>query len=130
MESTKDLPHLTPAELDVMKVLWSAERLSAREVHDRLAEKQGWAYSTTRTTLERMVKKGLITKKAFHGLHIYEPRISRAMGLAKMVKDFAGEVLEMDYAPVVSLFAKSNALTREELTELRRLLEKPAGGED
>ena len=33
-------------------------------------------------------------------------------------------VLEMDYAPVVSLFAEANALTPEEIEELSRLLEE------
>jgi predicted transcriptional regulator len=55
MESN-DLPQLTPAELEVMKVLWAGDSLSAREIHEQLAERLGWAYSTTRTTVERMVR--------------------------------------------------------------------------
>ena len=62
MITPKALPQLAPAELDVMKVLWTAGGLSAREVHERLAEQTGWAYSTTRTMIERMVKKGLVAR--------------------------------------------------------------------
>ena len=116
------LPQLTPAELDVMKVLWADGRLSAREVHERLAERQGWAYSTTRTTMERLVKKDLLGKEAFHGLHLYEPRITRAAGLARMVRDFARQVLETSPVPVASLFAESGTLTAEEIAELESLL--------
>lgn len=122
MPRSNGLPQLTPAELDVMKVLWDAGRQSAREVHERLAERSGWAYSTTRTTMERLVKKGVLGKKAFHGLHLYEPRISRAAGLARMVRDFARQVLETSPVPVVSLFAESGTLTAEEIAELESLL--------
>jgi predicted transcriptional regulator len=40
-----------------------------------------------------------------------------------LVRDLAERVLEIEYAPVVSLFAESNALTPEEVEELARLLE-------
>jgi BlaI family transcriptional regulator, penicillinase repressor len=117
------LPRLAPAELDVMKALWQAEPQSAREIHDRVRRATGWAYSTTRTVVERMVEKGLVAKTDSHGLHLYAPSISRATGLARLVRDFAEQVLELKRAPVAALFAESEALTPEELADLRALLE-------
>lgn len=122
----KELPQLSPTELEVMKILWAEGRKSAREVHERLAEPQGWAYSTTRTTVERLVRKGYVEKKAFHGLHLYKPRISRARGLARMVQDFARQVLETTQVPVAALFAESGALTADEVAELEGLLAEAA----
>ena len=116
-------PDLTRSELAVLKVLWKEDELSAREVHDGLSGSVDWAYSTTRTTLDRMVTKGLLNKRSFHGMYLYEPRVSKVAGLAGVVRDLADRVLEMDYAPVVSLFAESNALTPAEVEELSRLLE-------
>jgi len=122
MTSGKALPQLAPAELDVMKALWAGGGLSAREVHERLAEQTGWAYSTTRTTIERMVKKGLVARRTFHGLHVYEPAISRAQGMARLVHDFASRVLGLSHVPVAALFRDSQVLTPAELAELRALL--------
>ena len=126
MTRRDELPQLTPAELEVMKLLWHADSLSAREVHEGLGDLRGWAYSTTRTMLERMVRKGLVVKKNFHGLHVYVPSVSRAEGLARLVRDFAAQVLESSHVPVVSLFAETGSLTAEELEELRLLLESCA----
>jgi predicted transcriptional regulator len=122
MADPGDLPRLTDAELEVIKVLWSGGKLSAREVHDLVVESQGWAYSTTRTTLERMVQKGLLRRGSFHGLHLYEPVVSRAAGFARRVREFASQVLEASPASVVSLFAESGALTDDEIDELLGLL--------
>ena len=122
MADPGDLPRLTDAELEVIKVLWSGGKLSAREVHDLVAESQGWAYSTTRTTLERMVRKGLLRRGSFHGLHLYEPVVSRAAGFAHRVREFASQVLEASPVSVVSLFAESGALTDDEIDELLELL--------
>lgn len=121
-------PDLTTSELDVMKVLWTVGKLSAREVHQRLGLRHDWAYSTTRTILERMVSKGLLSKRSFHGLYLYEPQISRAAGLAPLVRDFAERVLERHWAPVVSLFAESETLSPEEVEELSRLLAEEEEG--
>jgi predicted transcriptional regulator len=75
-----------------------------------------------------MVRKGLVEKNAFHGLHIYSASVSRARGLARMVRDFAAQVLESSHVPVVSLFADSGSLTEEEVAELRELLDREMPG--
>lgn len=128
MSKQQELPELAATELDVMKVLWGGGKLSAREVHEALAEEQGWAYSTTRTVLDRMVGKGLVERQSFHRLYLYRPAISRPAGLARLVRDFAARVVETDWAPVVSLFADSQALSAEEVDELSRLLEQADEG--
>jgi predicted transcriptional regulator len=117
-----ELPQLTPAELAVMKPLWAAGKMSAREVHDKVGTVQGWTYSTTRTTIDRLVQKKILGKKLYHGLHLYEPRVSRAAGMAALVREFASQVLEVSSVPVNTLFSESDALSDDELAELQDLL--------
>jgi predicted transcriptional regulator len=118
------LPELAPTELEVMRALWSAERMSAREVHDRIGPRLGWEYSTTRTVLGRLVKKGVVYRTDFHGLQLYSSAISRPQGLARFVRDFAQRVLLADPAPVVSLLADEGDLTEAEVIEIKRLIEE------
>lgn len=127
--SVKELPHLTPAELDVMNALWKTDGLSAREIHDRVTRDHEWAYSTTRTLIDRLVRKRLVDKESLHGLHVYHASISRARGLARIVRDFAQQVLESSHRPVVSLFADSGRLEPEEVEELERLLDEATRGQ-
>ena len=125
MEKQNNLPELSRSELDIMKILWKDGRSSAREVHDQLCAAYGWAYSTTKTTMDRMVKKGRLSWENFHGVFFYKPIFSKPAGLAKLVRNFADNVLELDYGSVVSLFARSKALTAKEIEELQRLLDEP-----
>jgi len=124
MKASGNLPELSKTELDIMKILWKGGRMSGREVHDELNVTYNWAYSTSKTILDRMVVKGLLSKENFHGVFLYEPLITRPMGLAQLVRNFADRVLEMDYGSVVSLFARSKTLTPAEIAELSRLLEQ------
>ena len=47
-------------EWDILDALWRAERATARQVTEALAERRGWAYSTVKTLLDRMVEKDLV----------------------------------------------------------------------
>lgn len=123
MADQNDLIDLSRAEYDILRILWKGERLTVREVHDQLQPAYNWAYTTTKTMMDRMVNKELLKREAFHGIFLYKPLITRPAGLARMVQFFADRVLEMDVGAVVSLFASSKAITPEEIEELQDLLQ-------
>ena len=125
--SKKKLPDLSKAEYDILRILWRDGRQTVRELHDRIHETSGWAYTTTKTMMDRMAGKGLLRRDEFHGVFLYEPLISRSAGLAKFVEFFADRVLEMDTGAVVSLFARSKAISPEEIKELEKLLKDKKG---
>jgi len=117
-------PSVTRPELTILKALWSRGRLSAREVHDLVARELGWSYSTTRTTLERMCDKELLSRKSVHGLAVYEPAVDKVATLGGMIRDFARRVLEMDGPLPAAMFARSKLLSEDDLSELENLLEE------
>ena len=120
----KKLPELSKSEYDILRILWKNGKQSVREVHDQLHDTSGWAYTTTKTMMDRMIGKKLLIREDFHGVFLYRPLITRPQGLARLVEFFADRVLEMDAGSVVSLFAASKAITPEEIEELNQLLLK------
>ena len=122
MTENVPLPDLTKAEFDILRIIWKNGRLSVREVHDQVTATHDWAYSTTKTIMDRMVRKQLLKRENFHGVFIYRPLISRPKGFTRLVHFFADQVLELDYREVVALFSKSNALDPDEIRELEKLL--------
>lgn len=112
-----------PSELEVLKALWSSQRLSAREVHDRIGEAQGWSYSTTRTVIQRMVDKGLVTKDSVHGLAVFAATDRKVDLISRLVRSFTKRVLEADPTALpASAFAGSRLLDDAERAELDALL--------
>ena len=122
MTKKNSLPELSKAEYDILRVLWKKGQQTVREVHDQLQSVHGWAYTTTKTMMDRMVTKGLLNRETFHGIYLYKPLITRPVGLARLVQFFADRVLEMDASSVVAMFAQSKAITPDEMQELERLL--------
>jgi len=123
--SSTKLPDLSRTELQILNVIWkNKEGLSVREVHEQIIKTFKWAYSTTKTTMDRMVKKGLLRREDFHGVFLYQAEISKPAGLARLISFFMNDLLEMDQSALVSLFGQSKALTASEVDELESLLEE------
>ena len=124
MNFKESLPDLTKVEFDILRILWKSGRLNVREVHNKMVENYSWAYSTTKTTMDRMVKKELVKREQFHGIFLYSPLISRPKGFARLIQFISDRVLELDHATIVSLFARSKALTPDEIDELSQILKE------
>ena len=122
MAENLPLPDLTKAEFDILRIIWKSGKLSVREVHDQVTASHDWAYSTTKTMMDRMIPKQLLAREKFHGVFLYRSLISRPKGFARFIQFFADRVLELDYGEVVALFSRSKALDPEEIKELERLL--------
>ena len=122
MAENLPLPDLTKAEFDILRIIWKSRKLSIREVHDQITVTHDWVYSTTKTMMDRMVRKQLLEREKFHGVFLYRPLISRPTGFTRLVQFFADRVLELDYGEVVALFSRSKALDPEEIQELEKLL--------
>jgi BlaI family transcriptional regulator, penicillinase repressor len=121
-KSAKRPPELSRAEFDILRALWKNGQLTVREVNDQMQSAHGWAYTTTKTMMDRMVAKQLLERVDFHNIFLYRPLITRAAGLARWIHFFANRVLETDTAAVVSLFASSGSISRAEMDELERHL--------
>lgn len=110
-------------ELSLLKCLWRQQPLSARELHDQVAQELQWSYSSTRKTLERMVEKGMVTLHAVHGVNVYSAALDKIETLAAFTRDFGRRVMEMDEPLPVNMFTGSKLVSHDELAELEQLLQ-------
>ncbi len=118
------MPNPSPTELKLLRHLWQEHQLSAREIHERTSPQTNWSYSTTRKTLDRMQDKGLITTESVHGLKIYSPVVTKLDTMAGLITDFAKNILDTDTPLPAATFANSKMISKQEVKELRELLQK------
>lgn len=118
------------AELDVLKCFWRDGDLSASEVRARISHDLGWTSSTTRTVLERMRAKGLLTRRDVHGMAVYstaQPKTAVIGGLMRRL----GALLDLDGPLPAAAFSGSQILDADDIAELEAALAAPdADGED
>ena len=54
---------LLESEWVILETVWELEPCAAPTVQESLSGTKEWAYSTVKTIMDRMVKKGLLKKK-------------------------------------------------------------------
>ena len=110
------------AEMAVLKAFWRQGPMSTREAQNALAGELDWAASTVRTVLERMRAKGLLTRRAVHGVAVYAPAGDKVSVLGGALNRLVRGLLEVRGELPASAFAGSGILTPQELAELHELL--------
>lgn len=122
--SVPSSPSPSDTELEVLKCFWRDGDLSAREVQDRIADQLNWALSTTRTVLERMRAKGLLSRRNLHGVAVYAQAQPKLAVLGGMMRRLSA-LMEMDRSLPAAAFSGSQLLDPEDLAELELLLNAP-----
>lgn len=115
-------------ELDLLKVFWRDGELSGREVQDRVGQSLGWTSSTTRTVLERMRAKGLLTRRSLHGVAVYTPVQPKVAVIGGLMRRLSA-MLEIDGALPAAALSGSQLLDAGEIAELEALLAAGSEGD-
>ncbi len=66
-----------PLELECLKVLWTLGEGNVHDVRQVLSERRNLAYTTVMTLLERLVRKGGVSRRKVGRSFVYSPLLTR-----------------------------------------------------
>jgi predicted transcriptional regulator len=98
--------------------LWGISRASAQQVHAALPPTDPLTLSTVQSTLERLVRKGLLQRHKCSRAFIYTPAISRQDLIGRMVAELVSELSHPQGAASVGAVDLARAVDEETLNEL------------
>lgn len=121
MEEIKRLPE---SELEIMQIIWkNSAPVSRVDIEQALQETHPLAPTTILTLLTRLCEKGFLSFKKEGRSNLYEPLITEKEYLAAESRSFLDRVFHGSVASFATALCDSG-VTKEELEELRRLLEE------
>lgn len=121
--------HLTPLELEIMKVLWETGPANVQTVQQLLA--RDLAYTTVQTMLNVLHRKGKAKRTLKDKAYFYRPAVSRSQVRGKAVGDLIERMFGGSAENLVMNLVETQQLTPEKLSRLQKLIEKETGdGED
>ena len=115
-------PNIGRGELEILSYISDHHPLSVRELTAQLADMKGLARTTILTVVERLRKKGYLTRKRIDGVYRYSPRMPKANVLKKLVRDFVETTLGGSLAPFVSYLVEEAKVSEEDLKELKKVV--------
>ncbi|MBI4873627.1 MAG: BlaI/MecI/CopY family transcriptional regulator [Acidobacteria bacterium] len=66
-----------PLELECLKAMWTLGEGNVKEVRDALAPARPLAYTTVMTLLDRLARKGVLTRRKVSRSFVYTPAVTR-----------------------------------------------------
>jgi predicted transcriptional regulator len=83
---------LPPLELEAMKSLWALGKGTVSDVQQRMGRTRELAYTTVMTLLDRLAKKGVVSRRKQSRSYVYKPVLERQdaleLALDRLVYDF------------------------------------------
>ncbi len=114
---------LTPAELEIMKILWNCESGFVNDILAQMSEPKP-AYNTVSTIVRILETKGYIAHRAYGRSHEYYPIVDRE----SYTRDYMTNVLNNFFggsaSRMVSFLSSNKSISLEEADEIMKLLHK------
>jgi predicted transcriptional regulator len=117
----------TPAELEILDVLWARGASTVRDVHALLDRSRPTGYTTVLKLLQIMTDKGLVDRDETQRAHVYRPRGSREATQTRLIAELADRAFGGSAMALAMRAIGSRKATRAELAEMRRLLDDVEG---
>ena len=122
---------VTDAELDVLRLLWEHGPATIRALTDRLYPGGGTSeYATVQKLLERLEGKGHVARTAEGRQNVFHATVDRDELVARRLRDTADELCDGSLTPLLTHLVSAGRLSRDELRELRRVVDRAAKGSD
>lgn len=115
---------LTEAEWAIMKVVWENQPCAAGTVQEALAKSKDWAYSTVKTTMDRMTAKGLLEITKIRNLQLFSARISEEDARKGEFRKMLKRAFDGALTPMMQFLIEQEGLSRDELSRLRQFVDK------
>ncbi|WP_026565250.1 BlaI/MecI/CopY family transcriptional regulator [Bacillus sp. UNC41MFS5] len=118
----KDIPQISEAEYEVMKVIWNFEPISTPEVVEKLSNKSDWKPNTIHTMLARLVKKKALHAGKDGRVFIYSALVEKHEYVEQKSKSFLQQFFGGTLNSMILNFIENDKLSNEDISELKKIL--------
>ena len=122
---------LANAELAVMELLWQTDRLTARDIRERLYPDATKAqHGTVQRLLQRLEDKGFVARDRSLFVHLFSAAISRQAYAGQQLESLANKLTAGSFAPLITHLIEHKKISRDEIDRIRTILNEQEGEAD
>ena len=128
---------MTEVEWEIMRVVWGKEPCAAGTVQEELARRSsleetspGKAYSTIKTTMDRMAEKGFLQIEKVRNLQLFKSCISEVDAKHREFRKMLKRAFDGALTPMMQFLIDHEGISKDEASQLRELVKKTEGKEN
>jgi len=118
------LPKISDSEWKVMEIVWEKGFSTSTDIIETLKRNSLWSPKTIHTYIRRLVNKGVLGVNETEALNQYYPLISEEKYQNEETEKFIKKIYNGSTRLIISNFIKNEKLTKEEIDELKEILDK------
>ena len=112
----------TPAELEVLQVIWERGESTVREMMTILNKQRPRAYTSVMSLMNVMFEKGLLTRKLEDRAYIYGAKVSPDKTQSRLLREFLNRTFDGSASALVAQLLEQSSPSDKELEEIRKTL--------
>ncbi len=118
-------------EAAVLERIWGRENVAVRDVFNELQQERDIAYTTVMTTMDRLWRKGLLSRIRDKNAYLYSPVYSKKRLIQNCINQVLDSILPDITEPSLAHFISNlEKLNPALISELKKLLSKKDKGDD
>lgn len=115
---------LYESEWTILQKVWELEPCAAPTVQEALQGEKGWAYTTVKTMMDRMVRKGLLKTEKIRNLYLYSSAVTRSQARKSEITRTLKRAFNGTFTPLMQFLIENDELSEEDYRHLEKLIEK------
>lgn len=124
MTNPNPTPLLGELEVQVLDCLWQLDQASVKAVYEQAGTSRGVSPNTIQSTLERLYRKGLLSRSKQGREFIYSPQVTREDLMANLIHDVFGRFNSNSQSSVAAILQAAETLDKSTLDTLEREIKR------
>lgn len=109
---------------EVMEIVWQRGEATVAAVVEAISKRRVVAYTTVLVAMQKLAQKGWLKHRAAGRAYVYSPARTREQASGGVLKDLLQSAFGGDPRLLVSQLLDSKPMSREQLDDLRRLIDE------
>lgn len=120
----KTRPPLSPAQLEIMTVVWRRGEVTVADVWDAIGRKRPVARNTVMTVMARLEKKGWLQHRADGQTFFYSATVERSSALGQLVSRIVETAFAGSADGLIMALLEGRGVSAEEAARIRTMIEE------
>ena len=120
----KTLAPLSPAETEILRLVWQSENATVQKVCDSLPPARNITYATVQTLLRRLEKKGYLKHKTIGKAHVFSAAAERDDVIGSAVGSFLDRLFGGDPAGLMHHLARHGKISEADIEKLKNIVQQ------
>ncbi len=117
-----ELPQISEAEFEVMKIVWKHAPISTNEITDKLLQTTSRSPKTIQTLIKRLVTKGVLAYEKQSRMFVYTPVVKKSEYIGQKSNSFLKRYYNGEIPAMVSAFIENDRLSETDVEHLWLIL--------